>query len=188
MASLRIMFFAIAAWGQQPQKPAQPTLITHGACVDSSARSLGVFIGDYDVDASFRSGSGAWDSSSAHSQFIWVLGGCIMRENFVGRSFNRPYEYLALWGTSGPGSHRVQRLFVHSQHGLLGISEGDWNAARDSLIVEDSVLVRGQWIRQRNVMTRPVAGRFTVEGWRSEDGGKTWFPTNKARYSRRRGR
>jgi hypothetical protein len=81
----------------------------------------------------------------------------------------------------------VQRLFVHSQHGLLGISEGDWNAARDSLIVEDSVLVRGQWIRQRNVMTRPAAGRFTVEGWRSEDGGKTWFLTNRARYSRRRG-
>lgn len=151
---------------QQPSDRRPPPLITHAACVDSSARSLGIFIGDYDVDASFRSGTGAWDSTHARSQFGWVLGGCILREDFVGRSFNKPYEYLALWGTSGPGSRRVQRLFVHSQHGLLGISEGDWNAARDSLIVEDSALVRGQWIRQRNVMTRPVAGGFTVEGWR----------------------
>ncbi len=75
---------AIAAWGQQRQNPAPPALVTHAACVDSSARSLGVFIGDYDVDAAFRSGNARWDSSRARSRFTWALAGCIMREEFVG--------------------------------------------------------------------------------------------------------
>jgi hypothetical protein len=79
----------------------------------------------------------------------------------------------------------IQRFFVHSQHGLLGLSEGSWNPTGDTLVVEDSALVRGAWIRQRYLLSRPRAGAFTAEGRRSEDGGKTWFVTYRVRYSSR---
>jgi hypothetical protein len=159
-------------------------VITHDSCVDSTRRVLGPFAGEYDVRAAFRNGPARWDSSAAHSRFAWEFGGCLMREDFSGSRFDEPYQYIAIWGTSGVAPQRVQRIFVHSQHGLLGLSEGGWNAAGDSLIVEDSAFIRGQWIRQRNVLSRPREGSFVSQSWRSEDEGHTWFLTQRAQYVR----
>jgi hypothetical protein len=160
--------------------------VTHASCVDSTMRILGQFVGEYDVRAEFRAGPMGWDSSAARSRFGWEFGGCLLREDFSTRRSGEPYEYIAIWGTSGAAPHRVQLVFVHSQHGLLGLSEGGWNAAGDSLVVDDSVFVRGQWVHQRNVFSRPREGSFVSQGWRSEDGGRTWFLTQRAFYARHR--
>jgi hypothetical protein len=77
-------------------------------------------------------------------------------------------------------------IFAHSQHGILSLSAGGWNAIGDSLMVTDSVFVRARWVHQRYVLTRPADGTFTTEGRRSEDGGRTWIVTYRARYTTRR--
>jgi hypothetical protein len=160
--------------------------VTHGSCVAATTRDLAMFVGEYDVRAAFRAGPTAWDSSAARSTFRAELGGCLVRENFAGLRYGEPYAYTALWGTSGTAPHTIQRVFVHSQHGLLVLSAGAWNATGDSLVVDDSSFVRGAWVRERSVLSRPGPDGFTAVNWRSEDGGKSWFPTFRARYVRRR--
>jgi hypothetical protein len=159
-------------------------LITHASCVDSTRRWLGAFEGEYRVRALFRAGATTWDSTDAHARFAWELGGCLMVERFDGRRGGEPYATVSLWGTSGGPDHPVQRTFAHSQHGVLGVSEGRWNAAGDTLILADSVFVRGDWVQQRYVVTRPRGGAFTTEGRRSEDHGSTWIITQRSRYTR----
>jgi hypothetical protein len=107
-----------------------------------------------------------------------------MVEHFAGRRGGEAFETVALWGTSGGLDHPIQRVFAHSQHGLLGLSEGRWNAAGDTLTLADSALVRGTWIQERHVVSRPRGGVFSAEGRRSEDGGRTWTITLRARYTR----
>jgi hypothetical protein len=163
---------------------AAPAMITHASCVDSTSRWLGMLIGKYRVQALTRTGSGAWDSTAAQARFGWELGGCLMVERFEGRRDGEPYQTMALWGTSGSHDHPIQRAFAHSQHGLLGLSEGRWDAAGDTLVLADSAFVRGRWVQERYVVSRPRGGLFTAEGRRSEDGGKAWIITLRARYVR----
>lgn len=161
------------------QGPAEP-------CATSTRRSLAVFLGEFDVAATFRTGPATWDSSPAQSLFAWDLDGCLLVERFDGMRFGAPYRYLSVWGAaSGDSVRPIQQLFVHSQHGVMTLSQGNWNLTGDTLIVGDSAFVRGRWIHERHRMSRPVAGRFVSEGRRSEDGGRTWFPTSHARYVRR---
>ena len=80
----------------------------------------------------------------------------------------------------------VQRAFVHSQHGLLGVSAGGFTgAAGDTLVLEDSAFVRGRWAYQRLALWRAGAADLRSEGRRSEDGRATWFVTQRTRYQRR---
>jgi hypothetical protein len=154
-------------------------------CATNSQRALGVFLGDFEVRATFRTGPGTWDSSLARSHFAWDLDRCVLVERFDGRRFGQPYRYLSIWGAAGDTVQPIQRLLVHSQHGVMNLSQGNWNAAGDTLIVADSVFVRGSWVHERHIMSRPVAGRFVSEGRRSEDGGRTWFSTSRSLYVRR---
>ena len=153
-------------------------------CATNAQRALGGFLGDFDVSAAFRNGPGTWDSSLARSSFAWDLDGCVLVERFDGVRFGQPYRYLSIWGAAGDPGRPIQQWFVHSQHGVMTLSEGNWNPTGDTLIVEDSAFVRGGWVHQRHIMSRPVAGRFVSEGRRSEDGGRTWFPTSRYRYVR----
>jgi hypothetical protein len=159
-------------------------MITHTTCVDSTRRWLGALAGEYRVQTVTRAGPSAWDTSMANARFGWELGGCLMVEHFAGRRGGEAYETVALWGTSGSLDHPIQRVFAHSQHGLLGLSEGSWNAAGDTLTMSDSALVRGTWIQERYVVSRPPGGVLTAEGLRSEDVGRTWTVTLRARYMR----
>jgi len=162
--------------------PAPP--VTHASCVENTHRLLGAFTGDYRVEAAMRLGTGAWDSIVAVAHFRQELDGCLMEERFEGTRDGEPYITLSLWGTSGAPDHPIQRTMAHSQHGLLGLSEGSWNAAGDTLTLGDSALVRGTWIQQRYVLTRPRNGTFTAVARRSEDHGKTWTVTLRSRYER----
>lgn len=153
-------------------------------CATNAQRVLGVFLGDYEVRATFRAGPAAWDSSLARSTFAWDLEGCVLVERFDGMRFGQPYRYLSMWGAGGDTARPIQQVFVHSQHGVLSLSQGNWTPTGDTLFVEDSAFVRGGWIHERHVMSRPVAGRFVSEGRRSENGGRTWFPTSHLRYLR----
>jgi hypothetical protein len=172
----------LGAQGAGASTPAP--LITHTTCVDSTRRWLGPFVGVYRVRTVTRTTASAWDSTLARAQFGWELGGCLMVEHSDGRRDGDAYTTLALWGTSGRPDRPIQRVFAHSQHGLLGLSEGGWNAAGDTLTLADSAFVRGRWIQERYVVSRPRGGVFTVEGRRSEDDGKTWIVTLRARYVR----
>lgn len=134
----------------------------------------------------FRSGPDQRDTTRARARFSPALGGCLVRERFRGRRDGQPYEYEALWGTSGSPDRPIQRIFAHSQHGLLGLSEGRWNVAADTLVVEDSALVGGTWIYQRYVASRPGPKGFVAIGLRSEDARHTWVETSRAQFTRRR--
>lgn len=160
-------------------------LITHVSCVDATHRLLGAFIGEFDVRAVYGPGADARDTSDADARFTWALGGCLVRERFRGRRSGEPYEYEALWGTSGSSTHPIQRVFAHSQHGLLGLSEGGWNAAADTLTIGDSAFVRDRWIYERYVVSRPGPTGFVTSGLRSDDGGRSWFETSRARFAPR---
>jgi proline iminopeptidase len=159
------------------------TLVTHATCVDSTRQRLGMFVGDYRVQVAYRAGANGWDSSAALGHFAWDLGGCLMIERLESQRSGERYDYLALWGTSGPPNHRIQRVFAHSQHGLLGLSEGRWNDTNDTLVLADSAFVRDRWIQERLVVSRPRHGSFIMEGRRSEDGGRSWMVTHHAVYT-----
>jgi hypothetical protein len=186
----RLVFCAlIGVWptvlnGQVASGGTPAEMITHTSCVDSTRRWLGPFAGDYRVQTGTGTGASAGDSTMARARFGWELGGCLMAEHFDGQRGGEAYETVALWGTSGSLDHPIQRVFAHSQHGLLGLSEGRWNAAGDTLTLADSAFVRSQWIQERYVVTRPRDGVFMAEGRRSQDGGKTWTTTLHARYTR----
>jgi hypothetical protein len=153
-------------------------------CAQATTRLLGSLVGDYEVLVQFRSGPNSWDSSAARSRFGYELGGCLLTEHFQGHRYGEPYDYVALFGTAGAEGGRVQRVFAHSQHGLLSLASGNWNQAGDSLVFEDSALVRGTWIRQRYQLVRSANDELSTEGRRSEDGGRTWFSTMQAHYTR----
>ena len=65
------------------------------------------------------------------------------------------------------------------------MSVGRWTA--DSLLLEDSVSVRGRWIYQRLVLvpsSNGFASGFGSAQLRSEDGRQSWFVTQRTDYTR----
>ena len=155
------------------------------SCADTTARVLGFLVGAYDAQVVFRAGPTAWDSSRATITIVPDLGGCVIREHFRGTRHGAPYEALTVWSAHGGAAAPIQRTFVHSQHGIIGLSAG--RVVGDSLVVDDSVFVRQRWVHQRLVLWREggSANRLRSEGRRSEDGRATWFVTQRTRYVRR---
>jgi hypothetical protein len=69
----------------------QTAPVTAAACSSKAQRLLGIFVGDFNVRAAYRSGATCWDSSAVRSHFAWELGGCVLVEHFDGRCFGEPY-------------------------------------------------------------------------------------------------
>lgn len=182
---LLLVVAASIAWGASrlPAQATPPT--TTYSCADTTARVLGFLVGEYAARAAFRAGPAAWDSTTATVTITPDLRGCVLREHFRGTRYGAPYEYLALWSAHGGGSTPVQRLFVHSQHGILVLSAG--RRSGDSLVVGDSVFLRGRWIHQEVALWREGAAGTVLlsESRRSEDGRASWFATQRMRYERR---
>lgn len=155
------------------------------SCADSTTRVLGFLVGEYTASAAFRAGPTAWDSTSATVTIRPDLDGCVLREHFRGTRYGAPYEYLALWSANGGAATPVQRFFVHSQHGILVLSAG--RRTGDTLVVGDSVFLRGRWVFQDVALWRDSADGSVLrsESRRSEDGRATWFLTQRMRYERR---
>jgi hypothetical protein len=172
---------AMESRGQAVPTPSSPPPFN---CADTTSRVLGFMIGEYSVDAVFRTGAAAWDSSKAAVSITPDLGGCVLREHFVGTRYGSAYEYLATWSAHGGAAAPVQRTFVHSQHGLLSLSNG--TVVADTIVLEDSAFVRGKWIYQRALLWRSSGGDLRNESRRSEDGRATWFVTQRFRYVPRR--
>jgi len=149
------------------------------SCADTVHRYLGSFIGTWEVRSLFRSGPEAWDSTRGTVVIAPDLDGCLLREEYVGRRYGKPYHYIALWGANGMDG-RIQRTFAHSQHGYLGIRSGDFVA--DTLVLQGSTMVRGTEIIEQDRITRPVDERFERLTRRSSDGGKTWRVTSIVRF------
>jgi len=105
------------------------------SCADSVRLKLGPLVGRWEVQAIFRQGPTAWDSTSAIVTIAPDLNGCVLREHFIGRRWGNPYEYLALWGVNGDAARPIQRTFVHSQHGYLGLSAGSFHG--DTLVLHE---------------------------------------------------
>ena len=170
------------------QLPAQATAVqsTPYSCADTTTRVLGFLVGEYSAKATFRAGPTAWDSATAAVTITRDLDGCVLREHFRGTRYGAPYEYLALWSANGGAGTPVQRFFVHSQHGILVLSAG--RRTGDSLVVGDSVFLRGRWVFQELALWREGPGGTVLrsESRRSEDGRATWFPTQRVRYERPR--
>lgn len=146
-------------------------------CVERTKRALGFLEGSYTVSAVFREGA-SWDSNTAHVLIRPALGGCVMEERFRGRRYRQKYDYLAWWSSGSQGA--VDRAFVHSQHGIVSVSRGGLQG--DTLVVTDSVFVRGRWIEERVVLWRTPTG-LASEGRRTENG-SDWFITQRTVYRR----
>jgi hypothetical protein len=165
------------------QRPAPE--ITQANCVEDVQRAVGAFVGQWNVRLIVRTGPATRDTSAATATIAPELGGCILRESFHGTRSGEPFDVAALWGVNGATDRApIQRASAHSQHGLLTLSEGRWSDAGDTLTLRDSAVVRGIWIQQQTVISRPQSGRFIIEGRRSEDGGRTWIVTQRLLYSR----
>lgn len=162
---------------------ARLALAQAGACADTTRAILADFVGEWRVSASFRADSGRWENDSARATISPDMGGCVLSEHFYGRRYGAPYEFLATWGANG-GSPRIQRSFVHSQHGLIGVMGGDF--VGDTLVLGDSAVVRGQLVLEQHVFSRPVRSGFFFESRRSADRGRTWIATWRATYRRLR--
>ena len=180
------LLFAAALLLAPARLPAQaPAGSAPFSCADTTRHALGFLAGEYDVTAIFRAGAAAWDSTTARVSITAELGGCVLREHFRGSRYAAPYEYLAHWSAHGGPTAPIQRTFVHSQHGILGLSAG--RTIGDSLVLEDSAFVRQRWVYQRLVLWREAgaAGNLRSEGRRSEDARASWFLTQRTRYLRR---
>ena len=155
------------------------------SCADTTTHVLGFLVGQYSATAVFRAGAAAWDSTTATVSITRELGGCVLREHFRGTRYGAPYEYLAHWSAHGGAPTPVQRSFVHSQHGILVLSAG--RRTGDSLIVGDSLFLRGRWVHQEVALWRDGTDGTVLrsESRRSEDGRATWFATQRVRYERR---
>jgi hypothetical protein len=166
---------------------AQATAVqsTRYSCADTTTRALGFLVGEYTASAAFRAGPSAWDSTTATVSITRDLDGCVLREHFRGTRYGAPYEYLALWSANGGATTPVQRFFVHSQHGILVLSGG--RRTSDTLVVGDSVFLRGRWVFQDVALWREGTDGSVLrsESRRSEDGRATWFLTQRMRYVRR---
>ncbi|NOT09618.1 MAG: hypothetical protein HOP28_15610 [Gemmatimonadales bacterium] len=155
------------------------------SCPDTVQRRLGSLAGVWEVQAVFRRGPTAWDSTSATVTITPELGGCLMREHFVGTRYGSPYEYLALWGANGGAELPIQRTFVHSQHGLLGVSAGRFHG--DTLVFQQRNIVRGTTVLEEGRFSGIAQPGFTIVDRRTTDDGATWIVTARF-YFRYRGR
>ncbi|MGD8278264.1 MAG: hypothetical protein PVH00_09575 [Gemmatimonadota bacterium] len=163
-----------------------PAQVRSSACEDAVRERLGAFEGRWRVEAVFRAGESAWDSTTAVATITPELSGCLLREEYRGTRYGEPYAYIALWGANGLEDAPYQRTFAHSQHGLLTLRAGDFTG--DTLVLRSTTLVRGQAILEEDRITRPTASRFTLINRRSTDDGATWTTTRRAVYVRSRDR
>jgi hypothetical protein len=152
------------------------------SCADTVEASLGAYRGSWRVVALFRSGTGVWDTTQATATFSPELAGCILRQDYRGRRYRVPYQYLALWGANGFPEARIQRFFAHSLHGIFDVAAGGFHG--DTLLLESRLTVQDHPVIQQVRLTRPVAGAFTQTDRRSTDGGATWTETLRATYRR----
>jgi len=152
------------------------------SCADTVEAALGAYRGTWQVVALFRTGSGTWDTTQATATFSPDLTGCVLRQDYRGRRYGEPYQYLALWGANGFPEARIQRFFAHSLHGIFDLAAGGFRG--DTLLLESRLTVQGRPLVQQVRLTKPVAGTFTQTDRRSTDGGATWTETLRAAYRR----
>lgn len=150
-------------------------------CADSVSRALGHLIGTWDVRAVFRQGP-SWDTSTAEVRIHPDFGGCLLRELFVGTRNGQPFNVLSLWGAVGLRAP-IQRTFVHSQHGLIGVYSGEVRA--DALVLRDSQLVNAQMTYFEHRFEPFFGDSMRFASLRSTDRGASWVLTWYADYRRR---
>lgn len=153
------------------------------ACADSVSQRLGTLIGTWDVRSMARQGPTAWDTTTGIAEIRPDFEGCLLREQFTGRRYGQPFNFLSLWGAVGL-NHPIQRTFVHSQHGLLGVYSGAVSNGR--LALRDSQVVNGQLMHfEHRFEPFPAADSMRFSSLRSTDRGATWLVTWYADYRRR---
>jgi hypothetical protein len=152
------------------------------SCADTVEAALGAYRGTWHVQALFRSRGGTWDTTQATSTFTPDLSGCVLRQDYHGGRYGEAYSYLALWGANGLPDARIQRVFTHSLHGIIGLAAGGFRG--DTLTLESRLVVQGRPLIQQVRLTRPQAGEFAQFDRRSTDGGVTWTETLRATYRR----
>jgi hypothetical protein len=142
---------------------------------------LRALVGNWTVETEFRTGAAGWQRTDARSSFELDLRGCVLVERYSGTREGRPFDILGVMGVNGDGP-RIQRVWAHSQHGLLTLYAGD---VRDGeLVLDATVAVRGEPLMLRLVYTDVGPDGFRFESLRSTDGGTTWAVTWRAKYQR----
>ena len=152
-------------------------------CSDAVQGDLGGYVGRWQVESVFRASASAWATTRATVTITSELTGCLLREDYQGDRFGKPYAYLALWGANGLDPVRYQRVFAHSQHGLLTLRQG-WFVG-DTLVLRSTTRVRGIDVLEEDRISRPTVSGFTLSNRRSTDGGRSWITTRRSRYVRK---
>jgi len=174
MSLLCLSALLIALW-------ASPVVAQRPACADSVSRALSGLIGTWDVRPIFRNGS-TWDSTSAQAQIRPDFEGCVLREELLGTRYGQPFRVLNLWGAVGLHDP-IQRTFVHSQHGVIGVFAGRIDSA--GLIMRDSQVVSGRMTYFQHRFQPFPADSMRFSSLQSTDRGGTWLLTWYADYLRR---
>jgi Protein of unknown function (DUF1579) len=150
-------------------------------CADSSLAHLKPFAGRWMVRAVFYRTNGEPEVWPGEARIEVDLRGCVLVEHLRTRRDSMPFEVLAVWGAHG-GKHRFQRLMSHSQHGVLGLYEGE---LKDSTLYLEYVgkLPEGAG-RLRHVVRRQTGDHFTFESQRSTRADTAWRVSWQAEYRR----
>ncbi len=122
---LMLLAPAVLIWGFVGASPAAPA---PPSCAAKDNAFLASLVGEWEVDAEFRSGE-SWEAASGRASIKPDLGGCVVLERYDGTRFGKPWAFLAILGANGGGGsmdekNPIQEVFVHSQHGILSLSSG----------------------------------------------------------------
>lgn len=152
-------------------------------CWHEEFAELNFLEGAWEVRSTARLAGGEWDTTVARSQIEVDLEGCLLVERFQGTRAGHEYEAVGLLGFNSI-EHRLQRVWVDSEHGMLVTYEGESQAGE--ILLEYSMVLRGQSILLRHVYLNIGEATFTLESRRSTDQGQSWEVTWRAQYTRSR--
>lgn len=154
-------------------------------CANDIAGRLGFLVGSWRVESAFRTPEATWDSTTGAARIRPDLSGCLLREEYEGQRFGEPYSQVALWSVSGFEPTPYQRVFAHSQHGLLVLRQGRFHG--DTLVLRSETVVSDRRITEEDRITRSSDSAFEFINRRSIDDGVTWTITRRALYVREGG-
>ena len=149
-------------------------------CPVSAATALPELIGTWQIEMTGGLDRPNPTSASATATIGTSLDGCVLREQVVGRDDSAPYEALVLWAVNGPDDG-IQLVFVHSQHGRIGLYQGP---RRGDTIVLRQLDTRPEGVSVENRVEIRDSDHFEILSQISTNDGASWTALSRWRYER----
>ena len=144
-------------------------------CVNKEFNELYFMIGEWVVEGTYRLNR-EHVISKGKSIIQLDLGGCLLKEKFIGFHQNEPYEQINLFSFRNDKFYMVS---VETDHGGMGLFIDDNNNGEFSFTIEWNERV----MNKHNIF-EIGKNAFKTETHLTIDGGSTWNLVQKATYNR----